>query len=271
MFSKQYIAALLVTSAACVQSASAFVGVSQYTTRQSILARAMYVDSEVALVQRYFVDTPENSMPKSEVVLKRRSQTASSQAILEEVTREEEELATKLQNVFLASQEVVFEEETNPMAVDKKMAAAASKRKKPNAAHKSGIFSPVVLAATSVLGKDQLNKLRAKGIQLHSNVIKSFVGTSESPMGQAVLKELFAIADMDNSGYLDKEEIGLALYKLGFSWLKEKQVQKIFQRADANSDNEISLEEFMMEAPKTLKTNLIKLAKNNGSELGFLV
>ena len=90
-------------------------------------------------------------------------------------------------------------------------------------------------------------------------------------MGQAVLKQLFAIADVDNSGYLDKKEIGLALNKLGFSWLKEKQAMKIFQRADANGDNEISLEEFMMEAPKTLKTNLVKLAKNNGSELGFLV
>ena len=29
-------------------------------------------------------------------------------------------------------------------------------------------------------------------------------------------------------------------------------------------------DEFVKEAPKTLKTNLVKLAKNNGAELGFL-
>ena len=32
----------------------------------------------------------------------------------------------------------------------------------------------------------------------------------------------------------------------------------------------IDYDEFVKEAPKTLKTNLVKLAKNNGAELGFL-
>ena len=32
----------------------------------------------------------------------------------------------------------------------------------------------------------------------------------------------------------------------------------------------ISLEEFMDEAPRTLKTNLVKLAKNNGGDMGLL-
>ena len=32
----------------------------------------------------------------------------------------------------------------------------------------------------------------------------------------------------------------------------------------------IDYEEFVEEAPKTLKVNLVKLAKNNGAELGFL-
>lgn len=229
--SRQVIAVLLATRAASMQCTNAFVAVAPSTTT---------------------------------VVSKTRSQTAASQAILEAVTPEEEEVATKLQNTFLASQIVAVEE-----AATHKKAAVATKKKK--AAHKTGVFSPIVLAAASVLGKDELNKIRAKGIQLHSDVIKSFVNTSASPMGQAVLKQLFAIADVDNSGYLDKKEIGLALNKLGFSWLKEKQAVKIFQRADANGDNEISMEEFMVEAPKTLKTNLVKLAKNNGSELGFLV
>ena len=37
-------------------------------------------------------------------------------------------------------------------------------------------------------------------------------------------------------------------------------------------DNDvIDFEEFCKEAPKTLRTNLVKLAKANGDELGFLV
>ncbi|EJK70821.1 hypothetical protein THAOC_07791, partial [Thalassiosira oceanica] len=75
----------------------------------------------------------------------------------------------------------------------------------------------------------------------------------------------------DNSGYLDKEEVATALSYLGFSWLGPKQVDKIFARADENGDNEISIDEFMVEAPKTLKVNLIKLAKKNGNDLGMLV
>ena len=62
-----------------------------------------------------------------------------------------------------------------------------------------------------------------------------------------------------------------ALALLGFKWLEEKHVQKIFERADLNDDGEISLEEFMEEAPKTLKVNLVKLAKMNGGEMGLLV
>jgi hypothetical protein len=58
---------------------------------------------------------------------------------------------------------------------------------------------------------------------------------------------------------------------LGFKWLGGKQVDGIFARADANGDAEISLEEFMVEAPKTLRTNLVKLAKSNGGEMGLLV
>jgi len=63
----------------------------------------------------------------------------------------------------------------------------------------------------------------------------------------------------------------VALDMLGFKWLGEKQVGKIFERADDNGDEEISLEEFMSEAPKTLKVNLVKLAKANGGDMGLLV
>mmetsp|Transcript_11940 Transcript_11940/g.18035 ORF Transcript_11940/g.18035 Transcript_11940/m.18035 type:complete len:225 (+) Transcript_11940:133-807(+) len=144
-------------------------------------------------------------------------------------------------------------------------------KKKANAAHKEGIFSPIVVAAGTLLGPDQLNKVRAKAISIHSDLIKSFVGTSDSVIGQTVLQQLFKYVDADNSGYIDKEELSVALSLLGFKWLKEKQVNAIFDRADKNGDGIISMEEFMDEAPRTLKTNLVKLAKNNGGDMGLLV
>jgi Ca2+-binding EF-hand superfamily protein len=85
------------------------------------------------------------------------------------------------------------------------------------------------------------------------------------------LRQLFTFVDTDNSGYLDKAEVAQALSLLGFKWLGDGQVDKIFERADADGDKTISLEEFMAEAPKTLRTNLVKLAKTNGGEMGLLV
>jgi hypothetical protein len=146
-----------------------------------------------------------------------------------------------------------------------------TKKPKSNPAHKEGLFSPLVYAANTLLGKDELNKLRAKIISYHSDIIKSFVDTSDSEFGKRVLKQLFVITDRDQSGYLDKDEVARALELLGFDWLQEKHVSKIFERADLNEDGEISLEEFMEEAPKTLKTNLVKLAKKNGGDMGLLV
>lgn len=143
--------------------------------------------------------------------------------------------------------------------------------KKKGNPHKEGVFSLIVVAGKSVLGEDQLIKIRAKIIGLHSDIIKSFVDTSGSETGRTVLRQLFKIVDTDNSGYLDKSEVMVALNMLGFIWLGEKQVDKIFARADANGDLKISLEEFMQETPKTLKVNLIKLAKQNGGEMGLLV
>eukprot|EP00577_Skeletonema_sp_RCC1716_P023275 CAMPEP_0113438432 /NCGR_PEP_ID=MMETSP0013_2-20120614/37945_1 /TAXON_ID=2843 ORGANISM="Skeletonema costatum, Strain 1716" /NCGR_SAMPLE_ID=MMETSP0013_2 /ASSEMBLY_ACC=CAM_ASM_000158 /LENGTH=139 /DNA_ID=CAMNT_0000329151 /DNA_START=160 /DNA_END=576 /DNA_ORIENTATION=- /assembly_acc=CAM_ASM_000158 len=103
-------------------------------------------------------------------------------------------------------------------------------KKKANAAHKEGVFSPIVMAAGTLLGPDQLNKVRAKAITLHSDLIKSFVGTSDSAIGQTVLQQLFKYVDADNSGFIDKEELSVALSLLGFRWLKEKQVNGIFDR-----------------------------------------
>eukprot|EP00984_Skeletonema_dohrnii_P012009 scaffold4823_cov82-Skeletonema_dohrnii-CCMP3373.AAC.20 len=166
------------------------------------------------------------------------------------------------------SSKLIMDIPPTPVAPKKKKPAP---KKKANAAHKEGVFSPIVVIAGTILGPEQLNKVRAKVISLHSDLIKSFVGTSDSAFGRAVLQQLFKYVDADNSGYIDKEELSVALSLLGFKWLKEKQVNGIFERADKNGDGIISMEEFMDEAPRTLKTNLVKLAKNNGGDMGLLV
>ena len=58
---------------------------------------------------------------------------------------------------------------------------------------------------------------------------------------------------------------------LGFRFLGEKQLKGIFKRAGGEEKGFITLDEWMADAPKTLKTNLLKLAKTNGGDLGFLV
>mmetsp|Transcript_27536 Transcript_27536/g.80950 ORF Transcript_27536/g.80950 Transcript_27536/m.80950 type:complete len:185 (+) Transcript_27536:59-613(+) len=135
---------------------------------------------------------------------------------------------------------------------------------------KDGIFTPVVQAAKGVMGKDELNKLRAKVIGEHSKVISQFVETSESKFGRIALKSLFEAADKDGDGNLDKDEVKAALIALGFKHLQDSQVDSIFARADQDENGYIDFEEFVKETPKTPRTNLIKLAKTNGNDLGFL-
>ncbi len=137
--------------------------------------------------------------------------------------------------------------------------------------HKEGLFSPIVLSLKAIIGDEKFNAIRGKAISLHSTVISSFVETSETPFGKTVLKTLFSITDKDASGTIEKEELKEAFNTLGFTWLlEEKPLTGIMERADSNKDGAVDLEEFIGEAPKTLRTNLIKLAKKNGGELGFL-
>jgi Ca2+-binding EF-hand superfamily protein len=82
-----------------------------------------------------------------------------------------------------------------------------------------------------------------------------------------VLKSLFAVADVNKNGKIEEEELATALQTLG---LQSKQIQGIFKRADLDENGDIDFDEFMKEAPKTLRTNLIKLAKKNGDEMGLL-
>jgi hypothetical protein len=141
----------------------------------------------------------------------------------------------------------------------------------PSSKHKSGVFSPIVLGAKAVLGPELLNQVRGKAIGLHSEVIAKFVDTYETPSGQVALKVLFDLADQDKSGTISRQELATAIRVLGFEWLEDKQIDGIFARADKDGNGMIGYDEFVEEAPKTLRTNLKKLAKKNGGDMGLLV
>jgi len=134
----------------------------------------------------------------------------------------------------------------------------------------TGLFAPAVLGAKTVMGEKNLNSLRGQVIAEHSKVISAFVDTSESPFGQIVLKRMFEAADADGNGTLDREEVKAALNALGFKFIKDKQLDQIFKRGDLDGNEVIDFEEFVKEAPKTLRSSLIKQAKENGHDLGFL-
>jgi EF-hand domain pair len=164
------------------------------------------------------------------------------------------------------------EEKTSiKVSVSPKKAAPKVAQKENASNHKNGFFSPAVVLTKTVLGEQELNKVRAKAISLHSDIIGDFVATSDSAIGNMVLRRLFVLADKDKNGVICQDELSTALQTLGFDWLKDKQISGIFDRADTNKNGGIDMEEWMKEAPKTLRTNLVKLAKKNGGELGFLV
>lgn len=152
-----------------------------------------------------------------------------------------------------------------------KTQTVAKKAAAKNVPSTQGIFAPLVLGAKRVMGEQELKELRAAVITKHSKVIAEFVDTSESPFGQLVLRRMFEFADKDGNGSLDKEEVRSALNDLGFDFLNAKQVDQIVKRADADQNEVIDFEEFVKETPKVLRTNLVKLAKKNGHDLGFLV
>eukprot|EP00933_Yihiella_yeosuensis_P035758 TRINITY_DN2934_c0_g5_i1.p2 TRINITY_DN2934_c0_g5~~TRINITY_DN2934_c0_g5_i1.p2 ORF type:complete len:193 (+),score=34.43 TRINITY_DN2934_c0_g5_i1:78-656(+) len=137
---------------------------------------------------------------------------------------------------------------------------------------KLGIFSPIVEGAKQVLGPKELNTLRGEVIKAHSKVIANMVETSDSKFGRIVLKKLFEAADKDGNGTLDKAEVRSCLLALGFDWMdKEPKIEGMINKGDLNGDEVIDFEEFTQMAPLALRQNLVKLAKKNGNDLGFLV
>jgi hypothetical protein len=159
----------------------------------------------------------------------------------------------------------------NAVAAEKPVAAAKPIKKAVPGHKQDGLFAPAVMLAKKVLGDEQLNKVRGKAIGYHSTVIGKFVDTADSKIGDAALYALFTIADKNKNGAIDEEELQAALLALGLKHLSEKQIKGIFARADLDHNGDLDYAEWKKEAPKTLRTNLIKLAKANGGELGFLV
>ena len=47
-------------------------------------------------------------------------------------------------------------------------------------------------------------------------------------------------------------------------------IHMLICKADQDKNEVIDFEEFVKETPKALRTNLVKLAKQNGHDLGFL-
>ena len=111
------------------------------------------------------------------------------------------------------------------------------------------------------MGRKELNAFRASVIAEHTKVISAFVDTSDSKFGRITLQAMFEAADKDGNGTLDRREVRDALHALGFTFIEDKQLDKIFSRADENDDLVIDFEEFIKETPKTLRTSLVKLAK----------
>jgi EF hand len=217
---------------------------TNYKISLALLAMAMCVDS--------FTVSP--SMARSTAQLS--TSTANDFFFMDETTSD--------QPVVAMTDSIQPAEPSSPKN-EKKMAP------KKVAAHGStGVLAPVVTTMKSVVGEEELNKLRGKVIAMHSDVIKSFVDTADSPLGQTVLKTMFVVADVDKNGTLEEIELKNALKTLGFRFLNEKQIHGIFERADVDKNGRIDLDEWMREAPKTLRTNLVKLAKQNGGDLGLL-
>jgi len=150
------------------------------------------------------------------------------------------------------------------------VAVATKKNPLEDMANDEGIFAPAVLLTKDILGTTELNGLRARIIKEHTAVIGKLTDTADSAFGDTVLKLLFELADKDGNGTIDEYELGRALNALGCGFIPEKQINGMFKRADKDGSCGLDYEEWCKAAPKTLKSALVKLAKKNGHELGFL-
>ena len=206
---------------------------------------------------------PVNSMKKVPFFVNVVEPATSSTAVLDSNTGSSSAaMDTEVPTEAVTPQVDATEQAATPPAPKKKKIAAKKDA--------DGLFAPAVLLTKDILGDTELNKLRAKIIGLHSDVIGKFTSTAQSEFGNQVLKVLFTLADKDGDGTIDEKELKVALDAMGFDFLKEKQIAGIFKRADGDENGRLDFDEWQQAAPKTLKAALIKLAKKNGHDLGFL-
>ena len=59
--------------------------------------------------------------------------------------------------------------------------------------NQDGPFAPLVMKLKDKMGDQSFNHLRGKVISLHTFVIRSFVGASDSHIGESVLRALFMV------------------------------------------------------------------------------
>eukprot|EP00929_Paragymnodinium_shiwhaense_P012202 TRINITY_DN11895_c0_g1_i7.p2 TRINITY_DN11895_c0_g1~~TRINITY_DN11895_c0_g1_i7.p2 ORF type:complete len:122 (+),score=55.08 TRINITY_DN11895_c0_g1_i7:217-582(+) len=120
------------------------------------------------------------------------------------------------------------------------------------------------------MGDETLNSIRSYLIKLHGDAQAAVIETHPTEFGQATMTWLFEQADTDGNGTIDKQELKDALHRLGFEWMDDARVDKLFLKADKDENESIDLDEFKATSPKFLQQSLIKLAKKNGADLGFL-
>uniref|UniRef100_A0A7R9Z8Y4 EF-hand domain-containing protein n=1 Tax=Pseudictyota dubia TaxID=2749911 RepID=A0A7R9Z8Y4_9STRA len=72
---------------------------------------------------------------------------------------------------------------------------------------------------------------------------------SDSAVVQAASVYLSASADTNHDGKLNREELAALTKKFGFNWLKDSQIDSIFQRGASDEDGTMTFVEFIREAP----------------------
>uniref|UniRef100_A0A7S4JQS7 EF-hand domain-containing protein n=1 Tax=Odontella aurita TaxID=265563 RepID=A0A7S4JQS7_9STRA len=95
-------------------------------------------------------------------------------------------------------------------------------------------------------------------VEQHARVTSK---TSNSAVGQAALVHLFALADTNRDGKLNREELEAAADNFGFTWIKDDRLGDIFKGGNGT----VTFIEFARNAPNSLKMNLAKHAKEDGN------
>lgn len=136
----------------------------------------------------------------------------------------------------------------------------------------SGVFSSVVLLAKDVLAEETLNKVRGGLISKLSDLISGFVFTAaDSEIGKSILIRLFEATDKKKDGLVDADkELTEGLHSIRICLAPGEANESYSVACRHGRKGRYEKGEWLVAAPKTLRTNLMKLAKKNGGHPGFL-